>query len=126
MPVICRTALPSDIDAVMRIEKESFLPGLQEDKDLYLKRISAFPEGFPFAVDLEENGSAGDKFNTFRVEDNGRRRHGLPRRRGKIADRLQLSNVLKHAFLLKRYISSKENIFYQLCATHSRDILIPG
>lgn len=59
MPVICRTALPSDIDAVMRIEKESFLPGLQEDKDLYLKRISAFPEGFLLAEDTQTKEIGG-------------------------------------------------------------------
>lgn len=49
--VVIRTARHSDIDAIMNIEHESFLPGLREEKELYLKRITAFPEGFLVAED---------------------------------------------------------------------------
>ena len=47
--IIIRNARPSDIDAIMKIEYESFLPGLREEKDLYLKRIEAFTDGFLIA-----------------------------------------------------------------------------
>lgn len=49
--VIIRNARRSDIDAIMKIEYESFLPGLREEKDLYLKRIEAFADGFLIAED---------------------------------------------------------------------------
>lgn len=59
MSITCRTALPSDIDAIMRIEEASFLPGLQEEKKLYLKRIRAFSEGFLLAEDDETKEVGG-------------------------------------------------------------------
>lgn len=59
MNVICRTALPSDTDAIMRIEEAAFLPGLREEKELYEKRIRAFPEGFLLAEDAETKEIGG-------------------------------------------------------------------
>ena len=44
--IIIRDAVSQDIDSIMEIERESFLPGVREDRDLYLKRISVFPQGF--------------------------------------------------------------------------------
>ena len=49
--VIIREVLFSDIDAIMRIEQNSFLSGVQEDRELYLKRINTFPQGFLIAQD---------------------------------------------------------------------------
>lgn len=51
--IIFRNAVPSDIDAVMRIETESFAAGLQEEKELYMKRINIFSEGFLVAEDTK-------------------------------------------------------------------------
>ncbi len=51
MTVIYRSAAEKDIDAIMRIEHESFVPGLREERELYLKRIRTFPEGFLVAED---------------------------------------------------------------------------
>ena len=49
--ITIRNAVAADTDAIMKIENESFLPGIREDRDLYLKRISVFPEGFLVARD---------------------------------------------------------------------------
>ncbi len=54
-----RSALPADIEAIMQIEDESFLPGVQEEKELYLKRIDVFPEGFLIAQNIETGEIGG-------------------------------------------------------------------
>ena len=56
--IIIRSALPADIEAIMRIEDESFLPGVREEKDLYIKRIDVFAEGF-LVVQNSETGEIG-------------------------------------------------------------------
>lgn len=58
MTVIYRPATENDIDAIMRIEHESFAPGLREEKELYLKRIKTFPHGFLVAED-KKTGEIG-------------------------------------------------------------------
>lgn len=47
-----RPATTDDIKAIMEIERESFVPGLQEDEPLYLKRIAVFADGFLVAEDV--------------------------------------------------------------------------
>ncbi len=50
-PVLIRSAVAADIDAIMKIENESFVPGSREERALYLKRIQAFSDGFLVAQD---------------------------------------------------------------------------
>ena len=58
-PVIIRHAERSDIEAIMKIEDESFLPGLREEKELYLKRIEAFKDGFLVALERQTGRIVG-------------------------------------------------------------------
>ena len=58
MTVRYRSATENDIDAIMRIEYESFVPGLREERELYLKRIKALSEGFLVAEE-DETGEIG-------------------------------------------------------------------
>lgn len=44
----------SDIDAIMEIEEESFLPGVVESRDVFLERIITFPDGF-ILMNTKEN-----------------------------------------------------------------------
>lgn len=69
--VIIRNARRSDIDAIMKIEYESFLPGLREEKDLYLKRIDAFADGFLIAEDAATGQIGGYISSELWREDQG-------------------------------------------------------
>ena len=57
--IIIRSATAEDIDAIMEIENESFLSGVREEKELYLKRIAVFPQGFLVAQDPETKQIGG-------------------------------------------------------------------
>lgn len=46
MSLKIRTAQESDIDSIMNIEKEAFLPEIQEIREVFLERIRIFPDGF--------------------------------------------------------------------------------
>ena len=61
--VSIRSATPADIDAVMKIENESFVPGTREERGVYLKRMRAFPDGFLVAQNTETGEIGG--FNGF-------------------------------------------------------------
>lgn len=50
-----RDASEKDIADIMLIENASFLQGIREDEDVFLKRVSVFPQGFILLVD--ESGS---------------------------------------------------------------------
>lgn len=69
--VIIRSARLSDIDAIMKIEYESFLPGLCEERDLYLKRIEAFADGFLIAEDSATGQIGGYISSELWREDQG-------------------------------------------------------
>lgn len=69
--VIIRNARRSDIDAIMKIEHESFLPGLREERDLYLKRIKAFADGFLIAEDTVTGQIGGYISSELWREDQG-------------------------------------------------------
>lgn len=52
-----------DIDAIMRIERQAFIPSIQEKKSAFEKRIKVFQQGFPILCDcgeknVKENGGA--------------------------------------------------------------------
>lgn len=51
--ILFRPVRPQDLNAVMEIEKGAFDAGVQEDSDLYEKRIDAFRDGFLVAEDYE-------------------------------------------------------------------------
>ena len=51
--IIC-PAKPFDIDSIMNIERQSFIPQIQEKKRVFEKRIKAFPEGFLLLADTSE------------------------------------------------------------------------
>lgn len=57
--VSIRSATPADIDAVMKIENESFVPGTREERGVYLKRLRAFPDGFLVAQNTETGEIGG-------------------------------------------------------------------
>ena len=44
--VVFRRANLLDIDLIMKIEDESFTPGVTESRDVFLERIEVFPQGF--------------------------------------------------------------------------------
>ena len=44
--MILRTATLSDLDAIMRIEEASFIPEIQEDREVFKKRIEVCPSCF--------------------------------------------------------------------------------
>ena len=92
--VIIRNARRSDIDAIMKIEYESFLPGLREEKDLYLKRIDAFADGFLIAEEDLTLRGAGEVLGT--------RQSGLEE--FKIADLSVHGDLLKTARNDAKYI----------------------
>lgn len=48
-------ASTTNIDSIMNIENDSFLPGIQEKKSVFLERISAFPEGFFLLKNNQDN-----------------------------------------------------------------------
>lgn len=58
-PVLIRSAVPADIDAIMKIEDESFVPGSREERGVYLKRIQAFSDGFLVAQNTETGEVGG-------------------------------------------------------------------
>lgn len=41
-----RNANPSDIDDIMEVEKAAFIPEIQEEKNVFLERIKAYPQLF--------------------------------------------------------------------------------
>jgi ribosomal protein S18 acetylase RimI-like enzyme len=49
MSVTLRTADLCDLDAVMALEEAGFVAGIVEDRAVFSRRISAFPEGFLLA-----------------------------------------------------------------------------
>ena len=56
-------AQPFDIDAIMKIERQAFVPSVQEKKGVFEKRIKIFPQGFLILSDSSEevvkkNGNA--------------------------------------------------------------------
>lgn len=55
-----KNATLSDIESIMKIERSSFLPNIQEEKKVFLERIKVFPEGFLLFCndDLEKSQSA--------------------------------------------------------------------
>lgn len=67
--ITIRSAVAADIDAIMKIENESFLPGIREERDLYLKRISVFPEGFLVAQDNRTKETGGYIVSEIWTED---------------------------------------------------------
>lgn len=44
--IVFRRANLLDIDLIMKIEDESFTPGVTESRDVFLERIEVFPQGF--------------------------------------------------------------------------------
>lgn len=55
-----RTAVPNDVGAVMAIERQAFIPRIQEQEVVFSERISAFPHGFLLLE--RENGVAAGYF----------------------------------------------------------------
>ena len=51
--IIC-PAQPFDINAIMNIERQSFIPAIQEKKRVFEKRLKLFPEGFLVLADCSE------------------------------------------------------------------------
>ncbi len=69
--ILIRSATPADIDAIMKIEYESFVAGSREDRDLYLKRIQAFSNGFLVAENTETGEVGGYISSELWREDQG-------------------------------------------------------
>ena len=51
--IIC-PAQPFDIPAIMNIERQSFIPAIQEKKRVFEKRLKLIPEGFLLLADSSE------------------------------------------------------------------------
>ena len=51
--IIC-PAQPFDIPAIMNIERQSFIPAIQEKKRVFEKRLKIFPEGFLLVADCSD------------------------------------------------------------------------
>ena len=41
-----KTASLTDIDDILRVEKESFATEIQESRETFLQRLAVFPDGF--------------------------------------------------------------------------------
>lgn len=41
-----KTASLTDLDDILRVEKESFVPDIQESRETFLQRLAVFPDGF--------------------------------------------------------------------------------
>ncbi len=54
-----KNAEKSDISDIMRIERASFIPEIQEDERVFAERIEIFPEGFLLLYDDENHSAAG-------------------------------------------------------------------
>lgn len=52
-----RNACSADIDAVLAVEREAFIPEINESRSVFLERMNVFPEGF--FVLLDEGGVCG-------------------------------------------------------------------
>lgn len=52
--IIC-PAQPFDINAIMNIERQSFIPAIQEKKRVFEKRLKIFPEGFLVLADCSDD-----------------------------------------------------------------------
>lgn len=57
--IIIRSVVSTDIEAIMQIEYESFLPGVREERGLYVKRIALFPQGFLVAQNTDTGEIGG-------------------------------------------------------------------
>lgn len=51
--IIC-PAQPFDINAIMNIERQSFIPAIQEKKRVFERRLKIFPEGFLVLADCSD------------------------------------------------------------------------
>lgn len=58
-----RKACFSDIEKIMAIENNSFIPEIREKEELFIERICVFPEGF-FVVEEEETGHLAGYFSS--------------------------------------------------------------
>ena len=54
-----RQAEISDIDVIMQIEKDSFVPAIMERREVFEQRLNVFPEGFIIFEDSKNHRSAG-------------------------------------------------------------------
>lgn len=57
--IYIRKALKSDIDSIMNIEKDSFIPQIQESKSVFEKRIEFLNETFLIFTDSDNNEIIG-------------------------------------------------------------------
>jgi ribosomal protein S18 acetylase RimI-like enzyme len=58
MDFTLRRAGPGDLDTVMALETAGFVPGIVEDREVFARRISAFPAGFLLA-ETPSDGAVG-------------------------------------------------------------------
>ena len=56
---ILRQAEVSDLDVIMQIEKDSFIPAIMECSEVFERRLNVFPEGFIIFEDIKNRRSAG-------------------------------------------------------------------
>ena len=54
-----RQAEISDIDVIMQIEKDSFIPAIMERREVFEQRLNVFPEGFIIFEGSKNRRSAG-------------------------------------------------------------------
>ena len=52
-----------DIEKIMAIENDSFIPEIREKREIFLERLSVFPEGF-FLFEEKESGKAAGYFSS--------------------------------------------------------------
>lgn len=52
--MICRNAKLSDLDGIMLVEKQAFIPQINESREVFEQRLSAYPAGF-FVLEEEES-----------------------------------------------------------------------
>jgi len=57
--MLIRQAFITDIDHIMKIEKASFIPQIQEEKDVFIQRIKCSPSGFLVFIDEASEQIAG-------------------------------------------------------------------
>lgn len=52
--MLLRTARLDDIDGIMAVEQQAFIPSIQEQKSVFIERLSVFSEGFFVVCDDSE------------------------------------------------------------------------
>ena len=62
--MILRNGTLSDLNGIMLVEQQAFIPQIQESEDVFAQRLSAYPAGFFVLEDEEAQGTIAGYFST--------------------------------------------------------------